>query len=483
MIERHGKVRGVLEGQNGRLFLGDQDGFTIGWFLSRTPFNRPLLEMWKRALRRRARELRRRGVPYVFYLAPDAHHMYPEDLPPEILPSGHVVPGEIFLNEMAELRDITFVSPRADLLAAKGGLEIYRKTDSHWTQYGSFVAYQTLCRALEGIVPLSEIEARDITFEYRRSFGDLGVLVEPERSEETVRAKIARNDHRRIYDNEGFDRTACFETIAPGAAETRAFILRDSFMTDQFDYIGRTFRHVLCAGTTTSFFLDEVDAWKPHVVITHIGERRLYAYAYEPDHRLETFDDVFRTDYASPRGRAAQKAMLLLRAGRAAEALPHVEDFEADPALQPDHAFIAARVLGANELNSRAYAVLGAALHAHPERPSYLALGAKLQLSLGGLPQAADFAERAVAAAPYNGYHHETYAYLLLSRGDAAGARTYLDEVLHEIDDYGVLWYQLSLACEALGDRLSATDAIIEALLLDSSDATYRAHAVKLWQS
>lgn len=480
MIERQGKVRGVLEGRNGRLFLGDQDGFALRWFLNPVPFNRPLLEIWKRTLRRRARELKRRGVPYVFYLVPDAHYVHSEDLPADVDVAGNASPGATFLAFMHELRDITFVDPRPDLLAAKGGLELYRKTDSHWTQYGSFVAYKTLCRALAPLVPMSELQAHDVVFEYRRVFGDLGVLVEPERSEETPRAKLSRNDHQRIYDNEGLARTGCIETLAPGAAQARALFLRDSFMTEQFDYIGRSFRNVLCAGTTTSLFLDEVDAWKPDVVVTHVGERRLYA--YEPDHRQDTFEDVFRTDFTSPHGRAAQKAMLLLGARRTTEALDSLAGFEGDAALRPDHAYVLAQVLHANGLHERAWAAVAVALNACPGRPSYLSMGAKIQLALGGIREAVTFAERALETAPYNGHYHQVYAYVLLSKGDAAGARRHLQATLHDIDDYATLWYFQSLACEAFGDRLGASEAIVEAMLLDGSEPAYKAHAVKLWQ-
>ena len=480
MIEREGKVRGVLEGRGGRLFLGDQDGFALDWFLSAKPFNRSLLEVWKRTLRRRARELKRRGIPYIFYLAPDAHYVYPEDLPAgHEAAAGQTPPGTTFLGFMSELKDIAFVDPRPDLLAAKGALEIYRKTDSHWTQYGSFIAYKTLCRALQGVVPVSELQARDVAFEYRRFFGDLGVLVEPERSEETVRARTARNPYVRIYENDGFDRTGCFETLAADAIATRVLLFRDSFMTDQFDYIGRSFRHVLCAGTTTSLFLDEIDAWKPRAVISHVGERRLYS--YELDHRQDTFDDVFRTYFGSPRGRLAQKAMLLLGARRPADALAHITEFEADPALRPDHAYVAAQVLRANSLDERAWAAVNVALRSYPTRPSYLSLAAKIQLALGGLREALDLVGRALETASYNGHYHETFCYLLLAKGEAAAARRYLDAALVEIDDYGVLWYLQSLACEALGDRSGAIDAIVEALRLDSNEATFQTQAIKLW--
>ena len=127
------------------------------------------------------------------------------------------------------------------------------------------------------------------------------------------------------------------------------------------------------------------------------------------------------------------------------------------------------------------YHAVNVALRSYPTRPSYLSLGAKIQLALGGLREALDLVGRALETASYNGHHHETFCYLLLAKGEPAAARRYLDAALVEIDDYAVLWYLQSLACEALGDRAGATDAIVEALRLDSNEVTFQTQAIKLW--
>ena len=481
MFERQGRVRNVLEGGNGRLFLGDQDGFAVEWFVSDTPFSLPLSESWRRTLRRRARELKRRGIPYVFCLVPDAHFVYAEDMPPELNASEYAPPGEVFLDAQRGLDGITFVDPRADLVEAKGLLDIYRKTDTHWTQYGSFVGYKTLARALSPLLPMSVLQARDVTFEYRRWFGDLGVRVEPERTEDAPRAKVTRNEYRRVYENDGYKRMGCQETLAEDAAPGRALFFRDSFFTDQAEYVLRSFRHVLTAGTTTSLFLDEVDAWKPHVVVSHVGERRLYS--FEWDHRRDGFDDTFRSDFSSPRGRAAQKALLLQEAGRSEEALAAIEGFEADPDLRHDHAYVAAQVLVAAGLFARAAAAIEVGLASYPGRASYLSVAAMIAFARGEFRDALALAERAVDAAPYNGHHHQTYSWILLNSGESEMARRHLAATLRHIDDFSVLWYQSSLACEAVGDKLGASDAIVQALMLDSGEATFRKQAMKVWRN
>ena len=300
LLKREGKIEDVVQGRNGHLFLGSQAGFDYPLFTSSRPFNEPLIELWKRTLRRRARELRQRGVPFVFVLVPDAHSVCREDLP-DGTDRDFEAPGDIFLAAMRDVDDVIFVDVRGDLLGARGGLPIYRRTDSHWTQYGAYVGYRAFCKAIAPFVDVTQIAARDVEFRFRHFFGDLGVLVEPEQSEKTPRATIANHPYERRYENEGLGRLGVLETQSASARACRALFFRDSFMTDQFEFIGGSFSDVLTAGTTTSVFLDAVDTWKPDIVVNQVGERRLFA--YETDHRAVTFDDVFRSDFTSPLGR------------------------------------------------------------------------------------------------------------------------------------------------------------------------------------
>ena len=465
MIAREGTIGRVIEGRNGRLFVGNQGGFDVDRFISPRPLRASQTELWRRTLRRRARELKRRAIPYVFFLVPDAHFVCAEDFPEE-MPLPRSAPGDHFLQEMAELRDIVFVDPRKALVDAKGLLEIYRKTDSHWSMYGSYVGYQVLARALEALVPMSHIRASDISFEFRPTFGDLGASVVPERLEAAPRLTLERNPFQNVYVNDGFRRNGCQQTFAPSAAPSRALFYRDSFFTFLAEYVARSFRDMLCVGST-SFFLDEVDRWKPHVVVSECGERRLSYYA--SDHRRDSFEDLFRADFASAKGRVAHKALMLLGEGLIAQALSEIAPLEAATDLDPDHAYALAQVYVAAGDFDRAATAIEVARGALPERTSFLSIEATIALARGDTAIALDRAERALALAPYNGYHHETYATILINCHAAAEARRHLDSTFAEIDDSGVLWYLSSLASRACGDDASASETIVQALTLDPS--------------
>ena len=88
---------------------------------------------------------------------------------------------------MGDIPGVTFVYPLLAMRQARGGLDIYKKKDSHWTTYGSYVAYRELMQALQHRVPCHTVPARDVHFTLRRAYGDLGSLTEPEQSEDVAR--------------------------------------------------------------------------------------------------------------------------------------------------------------------------------------------------------------------------------------------------------------------------------------------------------
>jgi tetratricopeptide (TPR) repeat protein len=478
MSARQGLVRRVIEGANGRLFLGEQDGFSIESFLWPGPFGVGRTELWRRTLRRRARELKARGVSYVVMVVPDAHYLYRDDLPPEFALEPKA-PGQRWLELMSELRDITFVDPRRELSDASGLLEVYRKTDSHWSSYGAFVGYRALVRELGRLMPVSPLAAREVAFEFRSVFGDLGVSVVPERGEETPLPALRRS-YEKVYENVGLRRLTHQETFASQAPAGRVLFDRDSAFNAMFDYVACSVRHMACYGTTSSFYLDAVDRFEPDVVVSEIGERRLAL--FESDHLRDGFDDIFRADFSSPRGRKIQTALFAMRDGNIERARLVAGEFELHRDLDPDHAYVLAQILHADGEFARADETIDAALTAYPQRPSFLSLKASVALSAGDFRVAAAFADRALALAPYNGYHHQIHASVLLNRGEPDAARRHLDGVLREIDDARVLFYLHSLACGETGDRIGAIESILQALVIDPYDPAFKERAIRLLQ-
>ena len=292
---------------------------------------------------------------------------------------------------MAGIPGVIFVDPRAALVDAKGLLEVYRKTDSHWSMYGSFVGYGVLARALSALMPFDTIRASEVSFGFRPTFGDLGVGVIPERREDAPQVTVQRNPYEKVFASEGLRRNGALETRAHAASAGRLFLHRDSFFTFLAEYVARSVRDMSAVGSTTSFFIDEIDRWRPNVVVNEIGERRLFV--YDTDHRRDGYDDLFRADFASEPGRAVQAALLLLGEGRVDEARARIAPIEAADARDPDHAYALAQIYEAAGLHDLAASAIAQARASFPDRPSFLSLEASAALARGDLRTALDRAE------------------------------------------------------------------------------------------
>ena len=91
-------------------------------------------------------ELASRGADYMLVLTPSKVSVYPEYI------GGEIQPGESPVDTVADyLRrsGLSVVNTKAALLEGKAaGRQVYYKTDSHWNEYGSYLGYTAVAKAL-----------------------------------------------------------------------------------------------------------------------------------------------------------------------------------------------------------------------------------------------------------------------------------------------------------------------------------------------
>ncbi len=472
MVELLGAVDAVCSGADGRLFLGRQDGFHLDRFTSGSPFSQLLIERWRCTLERRGREFARRGIPYVFLLVPDAPSVCAEDLPDDFRASFRP-PGEIFLEAMGDVPGVTFIYPLQAMRQAKGGLEVYRKKDSHWTCYGSFVAYQAFMAKAASLVPCHVLQARDVRFAFRRGFGDLGSQMDPEQFEESPIPSIAGPALRSVRNGEGVGRQTASETESElGIDGSRALVFRDSFMTDFSPYLARSYSNLLTLGTTTRVMFDVVETWQPTIVVSQVAERKLFYHG--EDHQIDGFETIYHPEFRPAAGGRLLRAMLL-RGEDSAAAKAIIADHVAELQTDPVHAFSVALIMeGAGDIDAAERLIEGA-LRQRPDQPSFNALAARIALAKGRLDVAVSFAAAAARLAPYNGYFHELYAYCLVQAAGAAAAVEVLGTALEHVTDHPNLWYWASVCHAAVQQMAQARAAIDCALALVPNDPAYLA--------
>ena len=466
-----GAVGAVVQGRSGRLFLGRQDGFDLGKFTDGTALPASLLAQWRATLMRRGAELSARGIPYVFMVAPDAPSVYPEDLPAEY-PAPHHMAGAVFIKAMGQIPGVTFVYPVDALRAARGGLDVYQPNDSHWTTFGSFVAYRELMRAVAPVLPSRTIPPWEVRFTYRSSYGDLGSLCDPEVRADIPVPSITGLEPERLLDRSGAQRQTATATRMRGVPAGRVLAFRDSFMTDLSPYLARSFSDLLTVGTTTRVMLDAIDTWSADLVISEVAERRLGA--FQTDHQPHLHDWMYLTDHSGEHGQAMLRALNLMPADPAGAAA--IIRNEGDRCLaDPSHAYTAAYVLEAAGDPGAASGFVESILAAHPGDTAALAMAARLVLGAGRPGEAASFLRRAVEAAPWNGAYQELLVYALIQDGQPVEASAVAESAVLRIEDHANLWYWAAILREASAHPAAALDGVSRALELDPGNAEYLA--------
>ena len=97
---------------------------------------------------------------------PNAHSVYPEDLPDEVPPLAPIRPiTQLDRPSRGALTLSGHVSPGRAGAAKREGQLVYPKTNSHWSSLGAFVAYRVLAAVMATMVKLNRLESEDVRFD------------------------------------------------------------------------------------------------------------------------------------------------------------------------------------------------------------------------------------------------------------------------------------------------------------------------------
>jgi alginate O-acetyltransferase complex protein AlgJ len=110
------------------------------------------LVAWQARLEERRDWLARRGIRYLFVIAPEKSSLYAELLPEAPQPTGLTLTDE-FVSWMRQHSTVPVLDVRSALLAVKDTDRLYHRTDSHWNEVGSFAAYGAIAAWLQTEFP------------------------------------------------------------------------------------------------------------------------------------------------------------------------------------------------------------------------------------------------------------------------------------------------------------------------------------------
>lgn len=181
-IFKDSSLADVIVGRDGWLFYGG--GRMIDNHRGTSLLSTNDLRAWQELLEARRDWLARRGIRYLFVVAPNKESIYPEQLPEWLATPGSTRKLDQFITHLRAHSTVEVLDLRPPLLEAKRAGRVYLLTDSHWNARGAFAGYQALLRAigrqLPGVEPLP-LQAFEQTTEDAGG-GDLANMLGQERT-------------------------------------------------------------------------------------------------------------------------------------------------------------------------------------------------------------------------------------------------------------------------------------------------------------
>lgn len=243
----------VIVGRDGWLFYGG--GRMIDNHRGTSLFSTNDLRAWQELLEARRDWLARRGIRYLFVVAPNKESIYPEQLPEWLAIPGPTRKLDQFIAHMRARSTVEVLDLRPALLEAKRAVRTYLRTDSHWNALGAFAGYQAVVRAIgrqwPGLEPLP-LEAFGQSLEDTDG-GDLADMLGQER---TMKERgVIRLDPKpplqplEVLDDTAPDPGSVIRERRPRFTEQpgrryRVMLFRDSFASAWQKLLGQNFSRV-----------------------------------------------------------------------------------------------------------------------------------------------------------------------------------------------------------------------------------------------
>jgi alginate O-acetyltransferase complex protein AlgJ len=288
------KVSGsVVLGRDGWAFYNDQIEQNFSQSIGRKFLTVGQVKAWHDYFSSVAKALKKQGIDFTIEITPSAASVYPQELPSWTDDIRGSTPLDQFL---AASPDLPIVDFRGDLISASQTNAVYTPVNSHWTDWGGYIGWQTYAACNKALYPdadpiwvpkVSGVTDTGIFNEY----GSFGVKdATPEWTAPDFAEPMAQVQ---VTDNSGATTTVAggapldlsklpASTKTAGAHTTQtALILRDSMGNALSTYWEQQFsqtwqiQHRYDDWSSPPNFKSLVAQYKPDVVIVQMAERHL----------------------------------------------------------------------------------------------------------------------------------------------------------------------------------------------------------------
>ena len=264
----------VVEGRDGFLFMANDNNEVLAQHTGRLRLSAEELEGWRVALESRTALLAQRGCAHLVLIAPNNHSVYPEKLPPDIETAPQRPVHQLMDHLDRKDSPVKVIYPLQEMLAAKEEQLVCSRVDSHWTDYGAFLAYLRLMEEAHPLVPTRRVGMDDVLFVDVVVAGDLGGKFDPPREAPQAFGRMRYRNARLIYDNLVEGTGALAVTDCDVAPPTTCLVLGDSNSYVLARFLSECWQRLVLAHSST---LDHtlVETVQPDIVVSVLAERFL----------------------------------------------------------------------------------------------------------------------------------------------------------------------------------------------------------------
>lgn len=222
-------------------------------------FNATNLIAVRKYLTKKKELLEKRGIAYLYVIAPNKHSIYPEYFPPNFKQNGKTY-IDTFVKYIKQTSDVDILDLRPGLIDQKVKGKLFHYTDMHWNTLGAFYGYQEIITKLSKIYPaitmldfeqLEKTENKNFSGGLSRLMGLNGIITETEDIYK-VSNKISANSRNKL-------------------AGPRVLMFHDSFTRKLKPFLSESFSFVKYVHTgvwpTKEALLSLIDQVKPDIVI------------------------------------------------------------------------------------------------------------------------------------------------------------------------------------------------------------------------
>jgi hypothetical protein len=221
------------------------------------------------------------GITLVVVVPPNKNTIYPERVPAAIPILGQQSGLDQLVEFLAEHGRMQILDLRAPLRAARAEREIYYATDTHWNDYGAFVAYQEIMSVL--------LERHPGLRPHAPSDFDV-VIREPETLDLAQNIGTTLLQESKVQFTPLFDSQTSYKTLTVGARRIQfssnpnadlpsAIVYHDSFFFRVIPLLGEHFSNGMFIQNYMGgglWSLSWVEELKPDIVIVEFSERYVH---------------------------------------------------------------------------------------------------------------------------------------------------------------------------------------------------------------